>query len=179
MKSEELMKKHYSGISRIAGPLLYLRSASDLPYSALVEITAPDGQKCGGQVIEVSDTITVVQVFEQTMGLDVVNTRVSLVDREVRFGVSEALIGRLFNGSGKAIDGLAPIVADKSLAISGTPIHPVSRERPRDFLQTGISAVDGFNTLVRGQKLPIFSGSGLPAQASRARVLWWFSGPSA
>ena len=127
MKSKELMKKHYSGVSRIAGPLLYLTKASDLPYSALVEITAPDGQKCGGQVIEVSDTIVVIQVFEQTMGLDVVNTRVSLVDREVRFGVSEALIGRVFSGSGKPIDGLAPIVAQESLPISGPPINPVSR----------------------------------------------------
>ncbi|MFH1716623.1 MAG: V-type ATP synthase subunit B [Planctomycetota bacterium] len=171
MKSKELMKKYYSGVSRIAGPLLYLRNASDLPYSALVEITAPDGQKCGGQVIEVSDTIAVVQVFEQTMGLDVVNTRVSLVDREVRFGVSEAVIGRVFNGSGKPIDGLVPIVADESLPISGTPINPVSRERPRDFLQTGISAIDGFNTLVRGQKLPIFSGSGLPANEIAAQIL--------
>ncbi|UCD00308.1 MAG: V-type ATP synthase subunit B [Phycisphaerales bacterium] len=165
------MKKHYSGVSRIAGPLLYLRRASDLPYSALVEITAPDGQKCGGQVIEVSDTIAVVQVFEQTMGLDVVNTRVSLVDREVRFGVSEALIGRVFSGSGRPIDGLAPLVADQSLPISGTPINPVSREQPSDFLQTGISAIDGFNTLVRGQKLPIFSGSGLPANEIAAQIL--------
>ncbi len=171
MKSKELMKKHYSGVSRIAGPLIYLKSASDLPYSALVEITAPDGQKCGGQVIEVSDTIAVIQVFEQTMGLDVVNTRVSLVDREVRFGVSEALIGRVFNGSGKPIDGLVPIIADESLPISGIPINPVSREQPRDFLQTGISAIDGFNTLVRGQKLPIFSGSGLPANEIAAQIL--------
>ena len=171
MKSEELMKKHYSGVTRIAGPLLYLRSASDLPYSALVEITTPDGEKCGGQVIEVSDTIAVVQVFEQTMGLDVVNTRVSLVDREVRFGVSEALIGRVFSGSGKPIDGLVPIVADESLPISGMPINPVSREQPKDFLQTGISAIDGFNTLVRGQKLPIFSGSGLPANEIAAQIL--------
>ncbi len=171
MKSKELMKKYYSGVSRIAGPLLYLRRASDLPYSALVEITAPDGRKCGGQVIEVSDTIAVVQVFEQTMGLDVINTRVSLVDREVRFGVSEALIGRVFNGSGKPIDGLVPIVADESLPISGAPINPTSRDRPRDFLQTGISAIDGFNTLVRGQKLPIFSGSGLPANEIAAQIL--------
>jgi len=171
MKSEELMKKHYSGVSRIAGPLLYLRRASDLPFSALVEITGPDGQKCGGQVIEVSDTIAVVQVFEQTMGLDVVNTRVSLVDREVRFGVSESLIGRVFSGSGKPIDGLVPIVADELLPISGTPINPVSREQPSDFLQTGISAIDGFNTLVRGQKLPIFSGSGLPANEIAAQIL--------
>jgi V/A-type H+/Na+-transporting ATPase subunit B len=171
MKSKDLMKKYYSGVSRIAGPLLYLKNASDLPYSALVEITAPDGQKCGGQVIEVSDTVAVVQVFEQTMGLDVVHTRVSLVDREVQFGVSEAVIGRVFSGSGKSIDGRAPIIAQESLPISGMPINPVSREQPSDFLQTGISAIDGFNTLVRGQKLPIFSGSGLPANEIAAQIL--------
>lgn len=171
MKSNDLMKKHYSRVSRIAGPLLFLERASDLPFSALVEITAPDGTKCGGQVIEVTDTVAVIQVFEQTMGLDVVNTRVSLVDREIRLEVSEALIGRVFDGSGKPIDGLAPIVAKESLAISGTPINPVSREQPSDFLQTGISAIDGFNTLVRGQKLPVFSGSGLPANEIASQIL--------
>jgi len=166
-----LMRKEYRGVSRVSGPLLFLESAADLPYGAVVEIVAPDGERRSGQVIEVSEQVAVVQVFEQTIGLDVVNTAVTMIDREARLGVSEDLIGRVFNGSGKPIDGLPPVVPGALLPISGMPINPVARDRPRDFIHTGISAIDGFNTLVRGQKLPVFSGSGLPANEIAAQVL--------
>ena len=171
MSTPELILKQYGDITRISGPLLCVQSASDLPFGAVVEITAPDGGRRNGQVIEVSDDITVIQVFGQTMGLDITNTTVTLSDREARLGVSGDMIGRVFNGSGRAIDGRQAIVPDRVLPISGMPINPVARDKPEDFIQTGISAIDGFNTLVRGQKLPIFSGAGLPANEIAAQIL--------
>jgi len=171
MSEQELVRKEYGHISRISGPLLVVQNAADLPYGAVVTITSSSGPPRSGQVIDVSEQATVVQVFEQTMGLDVHSTRVVLEDREARLGVSEDMIGRTFNGSGKPIDGKAPVVPEAMIPISGMPINPVSRDRPRDFIQTGISAIDGFNTLVRGQKLPIFSGAGLPANEIAAQIL--------
>lgn len=171
MNSEQLMLKEYVGVDRISGPLLFVRSASDLPYGAMVKIVGDRGEPRSGQVIDVSEEITVIQIFGQTMGLDVTTTTVVLVDREARLPVSEGMIGRMFNGAGKPIDNLEEIVPDKLLPISGKPINPMSRDRPRDFIQTGISAIDGFNTLVRGQKLPIFSGAGLPANEIAAQII--------
>ena len=165
------MHQEYRGVGRVSGPLLFVENASDLPYGAVLEIAAADGVHRNGQVIEVSDEFAVVQVFEQTMGLDVVSTRLSIVESEARLGVSEGSIGRILSGSGKPIDGGPPVVPDARLPISGMPINPVARARPFDFFQTGVSAIDGFNTLVRGQKLPIFSGSGLPGNEIAAQVL--------
>jgi len=165
------MRQEYQGVSRVSGPLLFIESADDLPYGGVVEITASDGRRRSGQVIEVSEEITVIQVFEQTMGLDVVSTTISLIDREARLSVSEDMIGRTFNGSGKEIDDLPPIVPDARLPLTGMPINPVTRAQPADSIHTGVSAIDGFNTLVRGQKLPIFSGAGLPANEIAAQVL--------
>jgi V/A-type H+/Na+-transporting ATPase subunit B len=155
----------------VSGPLLFVHGASDLPYSGTVSITAPGGDTRSGQVIEVSEDVTVVQVFEETMGLDVTRTAISLVDREARLGVSEDMIGRILNGSGVPIDELPPVVAEEMLPVAGIPINPISREKPRSFIHTGVSAIDGFNTLVRGQKLPIFSGAGLPGNEIAAQVL--------
>jgi V/A-type H+-transporting ATPase subunit B len=169
--SEPLLTKEYRGVRRVSGPLLFVERAADLPYNAVVRIRTPEGALLNGQVIEVSEELAVVQVFEETIGLDVVSTAITLVDREARLPVSEDLIGRIFNGAGRPMDGLPEAVAEESLPIAGAPINPVSRERPRDYVQTGISAIDGFNTLVRGQKLPIFSGSGLPGNEIAARVL--------
>ncbi len=171
MNRESLMLRQYSGIGQISGPLVFVERAADMPYGAMVSIEAPDGSMRSGQVIDVSEELAVIQVFEQTMGLAVTDTTVSLVDSEARLGVCEDMIGRVLNGSGKTIDGLEAIVPDAVLPIAGTPINPVSRDRPRDFIQTGISAIDGFSTLVRGQKLPIFSGSGLPANEIAAQIL--------
>ena len=168
---DTIMRKDYTGVTRISGPLLFLRNASDLPYGAMLDITAPSGEHLTGQVIEVSEQFAAVQVFERTLGLDVASTSVSLIDREAKLAVSEDMIGRIFNGSGKPIDGDEAVVPEALIPVAGMPINPASRDRPRDFIQTGISAIDGFNTLVRGQKLPIFSGAGLPAKEIAAQIL--------
>jgi V/A-type H+-transporting ATPase subunit B len=166
-----LLSREYRGVRRVSGPLLFVESASDLPYAGTVSITNPSGAPRNGQVIEVSDDVTVIQVFEDTMGLDVTRTTIALVDREARLGVSEDLVGRILDGSGRPRDGLPRVVADHMLPVSGIPINPISREKPRSFIHTGVSAIDGFNTLVRGQKLPVFSGAGLPGNEIAAQVL--------
>ncbi|MGA2765570.1 MAG: V-type ATP synthase subunit B [Spirochaetia bacterium] len=171
MSNLSLVRIETRGARRISGPLLFLERSTDLPYGAMVEVCAPDGSRKSGQVIEVSEELAVIQVFEDTMGLDVASTSVSLREREARLGVSEQLIGRVLNGAGRPLDGLPPVLAAEKRSIAGTPMNPVSRDKPRDFVQTGLSAIDGFNTLVRGQKLPIFSGAGLPANEIAARIL--------
>ena len=171
MSDLSLLSREYRGVRKVSGPLLFVEGASDLPYASTVTITSQNGPPRNGQVIEVSDEMTVVQVFEDTMGLDVLRTSISLVDREARLGVSEDLIGRILDGSGRPRDGLPRVVADQLLPVSGIPINPISREKPRSFIHTGVSAIDGFNTLVRGQKLPVFSGAGLPGNEIAAQVL--------
>ncbi len=171
MKRQELIHKEYLGATRLAGPLLFVENASDLPYGGMVRITGAQGDQRHGQVIEVNEEVAVIQVLEQTMGLDLETTAVVLEDRQAMLGVSEDMIGRVFNGLGRPIDDRDPIVPMAKLPVSGLPLNPVSRARPSDFIQTGISAIDGFNTLVRGQKLPIFSGAGLPANEIAAQIL--------
>lgn len=166
----DLLKKEYNSASYVSGPLLFLDGAKDLPYGAIVDITDGSKRVRGGQVIEVSDEYTVLQVFEETSGLDLANTSVSLVEDVARLGVSKEMIGRRFNGIGKPIDGLPAVVADKRLPINGSAINPVAREKPEEFIQTGVSAIDVNITLVRGQKLPIFSGSGLPHNELAAQI---------
>jgi len=171
VNKQNLMKKEYCRIGRISGPLLVVQNAADLPYGAMVTIASATGPKRSGQVIDVSEEMAIIQVFEQTIGLALTSTSVVLEDCEARLGVSEDMVGRIFNGTGKPIDGQEDVVAESLMPIAGSPINPVSRDRPSDFIQTGISAIDGFNTLVRGQKLPIFSGAGLPANEIAAQVL--------
>ncbi|MDR7426894.1 MAG: V-type ATP synthase subunit B [Armatimonadota bacterium] len=166
----ELATKRYRSISYISGPLLFVEGARDLSYGAIVNIHLPDGSVRAGQVIEISMRHAVIQVFEETTGLDVAGTAVSLREDVARFGVSREIIGRRFNGRGEPIDGLPPIIPEKRLPIIGAPINPVARERPQEFIQTGISSIDGLNTLVRGQKLPLFSGAGLPHNEVAAQI---------
>jgi V/A-type H+-transporting ATPase subunit B len=166
----QLTTKRYQSISYISGPLLFVEGARDLPYGAIVNIHLPDDSVRGGQVIEVSERNAVIQVFEETRGLDLAKTSISLREDLARIGVSRELIGRRFNGLGEPIDGLPPIIPEKRLPIVGEPINPVARQRPQEFIQTGISAIDGLNTLVRGQKLPIFSGAGLPHNEIAAQI---------
>jgi V/A-type H+-transporting ATPase subunit B len=166
----ELATKRYQSISYISGPLLFVEGAQDLAYGAIVNIHLPDGSVRGGQVIEVSQQHAVIQVFEETTGLDVAHTSVSLREEVARFGVSPEIVGRRFNGRGEPIDGLPPLIPEKRLPIIGSPINPVARQRPQEFIQTGISSIDGLNTLVRGQKLPIFSGAGLPHNEIAAQI---------
>ena len=165
----ELTTKRYRSISYISGPLLFVEGAKDLPYGAIVNIHLPDETVRGGQVIEVSERHAVIQVFEETRGLDLAKTSISLRENVARLGISRDMIGRRFSGLGNPIDGLPPIIPEKRLPIIGAPINPVARERPQEFIQTGISSIDGLNTLVRGQKLPIFSGAGLPQTRSPHR----------
>jgi len=168
--SMELTTKRYNSISYISGPLLFVEGAKDLSYGAIVNIHLADDTVRGGQVIEVSERNAVIQVFEETRGLDLARTSISLREDVARLGVSRELIGRRFDGLGEPIDGLPPIIPEKRLPIIGAPINPVARQRPQEFIQTGISSIDGLNTLVRGQKLPIFSGAGLPHNEIAAQI---------
>ncbi|HYM91010.1 MAG TPA: V-type ATP synthase subunit B, partial [bacterium] len=165
-----LSTKRYTSINYISGPLLFVEGARDLSYGAIVDIHVQDGGMRGGQVIEVSDRNAVIQVFEETRGMDLAKTSLSLREDVARIGVSREMIGRRFNGLGDPIDGLPPIIPEKRLPILGAPINPVAREKPAEFIQTGISTIDVMNTLVRGQKLPIFSGAGLPANEIAAQI---------
>jgi V/A-type H+-transporting ATPase subunit B len=165
-----LATKQYQSISYISGPLLFVEGARDLAYGAIVNIHMADGGVRGGQVIEVSEKHAVIQVFEETAGLDLARTSVSLREDVARISCSREMIGRRFSGLGEPIDGLPPIIPEQRVPITGTPINPVARERPKEFIQTGISTIDGLNTLVRGQKLPIFSGAGLPHNEIAAQI---------
>lgn len=163
MAESELLQKEYWDLNYITGPLVFLENGDRFPTGAILDLTMASGEVRQGQVLEVSSKHAIVQVLQGTRGIDVKNTAVSLKHEGARIACSKDMIGRSFNGVGDPIDGLAPIVADEVRDIVGSAINPVSRDKPSDFIETGISAIDGFNTLVRGQKLPVFSGSGLPA----------------
>src|SRR5512136_1162362 len=172
-----LITKEYRTASRIAGPLIFVERIRKVAYGEIVEITGPSGEVRLGQVLEVDRQLGIVQVFGGTGGLDLSRTRARFTGDVARLGVSLSMLGRVLNGSGQPIDGGPPIIPERSLDINGLPINPSMRTHPDEFIQTGISAIDGLNTLTRGQKLPIFSGAGLPANelaaqiASQARVV--------
>jgi len=171
------MYKEYLTVSNIVGPLLIVEKIREVKYGELVEIETADGVLRRGTVLDVSTERAIVQVFEGTVGLDVDKSRVRFLGRSQQLGVSEEIIGRIFDGSGKPKDRGPQIIAEKMLDINGTPINPQARDYPSEFIQTGISSIDGMNPLVRGQKLPLFSGSGLPhariaaQNARQAKVL--------
>jgi len=153
--------KEYKTIGRVAGPLIFVEKTAPVGYGELVKITLPSGEVKSGQVLDTSDDIVIVQVFEGTSGIDL-NTSVKFLGETIKLPVSVEFLGRIFNGAGKPIDGGPEIVPDELMDITGAAINPYARSNPSDFIQTGISTIDGTNTLVRGQKLPLFSGSGLP-----------------
>ena len=155
------MQKEYKTISEIAGPLVFVEKTEPVGYGELVQIAMPDGSTKRGQVLDTSKDIVVVQVFEGTSGIDRASG-VKFLGETIKLSVSKDMLGRIFNGAGEPIDGGAPIVPEKRSEIIGAAINPYSRASPHEFIQTGISTIDGLNTLVMGQKLPIFSGSGLP-----------------
>ena len=165
-----LVTKEYRTISQIKGPLIFVDRIADVAYNEMVEIVDPDGQKRLGQVLEVDSKHCMVRVFVGTSGLDLSRTRVRFTGDIARLGVSISILGRVLDGSGLPIDGGPPIIPEASLDINGLPINPWIRTHPSEFIQTGISAIDGLNTLTRGQKLPIFSGAGLPANELAAQV---------
>src|SRR3989339_1644543 len=153
--------REYKTISRIAGPLVFVQKTEPVGYGELVKILLPDGQEKNGQVLDTAEEIVVVQVFEGTTGIDRAS-RVKFLGENIKIGVSEEMLGRIFNGAGAPIDQGPEIIPEKKIDIIGAAINPYSRGSPEEFIQTGISTIDTTNTLVRGQKLPIFSGSGLP-----------------
>lgn len=161
--SGDLLQKEYWDLSYISGPLVFLENGGRFPTGAILDLTLESGEVRQGQVLEATSSHAVVQILQGTQGVDIKGTAVSLKNEGARIGCSVDMIGRSFNGTGNPIDGLAPIVADEERDIGGEAINPVSRDKPNDFIETGVSVIDGFNTLVRGQKLPVFSGSGLPA----------------
>ncbi|MBS3126241.1 V-type ATP synthase subunit B [Candidatus Woesearchaeota archaeon] len=153
--------KEYKTITRVAGPLVFVEKTDAVGYGDLVRIRLPDGSTKNGQVLDTSEDMVVVQVFEGTSGIDR-ETRVTFLGSTIKLGVSKDMLGRVLSGAGKPIDNGPEIVPDKKVDIGGAAINPYSRGSPADFIQTGVSTIDAMNTLVRGQKLPIFSGSGLP-----------------
>ncbi len=153
--------REYRTISRVAGPLVFVKKTEPVAYADMVKVLLPSGETKNAQVLDTSEDTVVVQVFEGTSGIDL-NTRVKFLNQPIRLPVSGEILGRILSGSGKPIDGGPEIVAEKMLDITGAAINPYARGNPEDFIQTGISTIDAMNTLVRGQKLPIFSASGLP-----------------
>ena len=160
----------YTTISEIAGPLMIVKGIKNVAYNEVVKIKTSSGEERTGQVLEAFLDKVVVQVFEGTKGLDTKKTSARFIGETMKLGVSKDMLGRVFNGTGDPIDNAPPIIPDNRRDINGNPINPYSREYPREFIQTGISTIDGLNTLVRGQKLPIFSGSGLPHNNLAAQI---------
>lgn len=156
------MKKWYNTIKEIAGPLVVVEKVPQVAFEEMVEIRDSKGQIRQGRVLEAGKDTAVVQLFTGTDGLDVETSEIAFLGETLKFGVSDSMLGRVFTGAGKVKDGGPEIIAEKYLDINGSPINPGMRQFPSEFIQTGISTIDGLNALVRGQKLPIFSGSGLP-----------------
>lgn len=162
MKGEFPLIKEYKTINQVAGPLVFLSNVSGVHYGDIVEVVLPSGERRKGQVLDLSPKAAVVQVFGATAGISTSDSAVRFLGDTMRLGMSTSMLGRTFNGLGEPKDKGPKIIPEEKLDISGLPINPYSRELPNEFIQTGISTIDGMNTLVRGQKLPIFSGAGLP-----------------
>ena len=177
MPHPRLLATEYRTVSQIRGPLIFIERIANVAYNEIVEVVGPDNDVRLGQVLEVDQKHCMVRIFIGTSGLDLERTRVRFTGDVARLGVSLSMLGRVLNGAGQPIDGGPPIIPEQSLDINGLPINPSVRTHPSEFIQTGVSAIDGLNTLTRGQKLPIFSGAGLPANelaaqiASQARVV--------
>ena len=171
------MIKEYRTISEVAGPLMLVQGVENVTYDELGEIELQNGEIRQCKVLEVNGTNALVQLFESAAGINLAESKVRFLGRGIELAVSEDMLGRVFDGLGRPKDGGPEIIPEKRLDVNGLPMNPAARDYPAEFIQTGVSAIDGLNTLVRGQKLPIFSGSGLPhaelaAQIARqARVL--------
>jgi len=164
------MYKDYQTVTDISGPLLMVDEVDNIKFGELVEIFLPNGNMRRGQVLEVNRKTVLIQVFEGTSGIDIDKTKVRFLGREIELSVSMDMLGRVFDGLGSPIDSGPSIIPDERLDISGAPINPTARDYPNEFIQTGISTIDGLNPLVRGQKLPLFSGSGLPHNRLAAQI---------
>jgi V/A-type H+-transporting ATPase subunit B len=163
--------KEYLGFKKVSGPILYIEGISDVGFGEVVQVVDVQGRLRHGRVLSVSRTAAAVEIFEGTSGLSIEGTRIRFLGRPLVVPVSKAMLGRVFNGLGEAIDELPEPIARERRNVNGSPINPTSREYPKNFIQTGISSIDGMNTLVQGQKLPIFSGSGLPHNKLAAQIV--------
>lgn len=164
------MLKEYKTIREVVGPLMLVDGVSGVTYNELVEIVQANGDIRRGKVLEVHGDKAVVQLFEGSHGLQISTSKAKFLGKSLELEVSKDMLGRVFNGMGKAIDGGTKIIADKHCDINGLPMNPAARNYPDEFIQTGVSAIDGLNTLVRGQKLPVFSASGLPHAQLAAQI---------
>ncbi len=164
------MPKEYKTIEEVAGPLMLVRDVENVSFDELGEILLADGQKRRCRVLEIDGTNALVQLFENSAGINLSNSKVRFLGKSMQLGVSKDMLSRVFDGLGRPIDGRTEILPEKRMDINGLPINPVARNYPQEFIQTGISAIDGLNTLVRGQKLPIFSASGLPHAKLAAQI---------
>lgn len=165
------MAIEYLGLSEINGPLIVLEGVQDASYEEIVEFTVDKKQKKLGRIVEVYEDKAVIQVFEGTEEMSLKNTHTKLTGHPMEIALSEDILGRVFNGLGQPIDGLDPIVSDDKRNVNGLPLNPCTREYPRNYIRTGISAIDCLTTLIRGQKLPIFSGNGLPHDELAAQLV--------
>jgi len=165
-----LKARKYRTISEISGPLLIVKSVTDAAYNELVKVETGTGEVRTGVVLEAAEGYAIVQVFEGTSGLDVDKTAVTFLGETLKVPVSTDMLGRIFDGKGQPIDGGPPIIPEEERDVYGSPINPSAREYPKEFIQTGISVIDGMNTLSRGQKLPIFTEAGLPHNILAAQI---------
>lgn len=164
------MLKEYKTVSEIYGPLMLVENVDEAKFDHIVEIEIADGSVRHGRILQVERDKVLVQVFEGTEGINTNQSTVRFIGKPMEMALSPDILGRVFNGTGRPIDGGPDIVADKRMNINGNPINPYARDFPNEFIQTGISTIDGLNPLVRGQKLPIFSGSGLPHDEITAQL---------
>lgn len=164
------MPKEYRTIEEVAGPLMLVRDVEDVKFDEMGEIELANGEKRRCRVLEIDGTNALVQLFENSAGINLSNSKVRFLGRSMQLGVSIDMLSRVFDGLGRPIDGGAGILPEKRMDINGLPMNPAARNYPQEFIQTGVSAIDGLNTLVRGQKLPIFSASGLPHAKLAAQI---------
>ncbi|MBU5592816.1 V-type ATP synthase subunit B [Clostridium sp. MSJ-4] len=164
------MLKEYRTVTEVVGPLMVVEGVEGVKFDELVEIEMHTGEMRRGKVLEVNGSKAMVQIFEGSSGINPKGTKARFLGRPLELGVSEDMLGRVFDGMGRPKDNGPKIIPEKRLDINGEPINPVARDYPSEFIQTGISAIDGLNTLVRGQKLPVFSGSGLPHAQLAAQI---------
>ena len=164
------MPKEYRTIREVAGPLMTVTGVEDIAYDELGEIKLANGETRRCKVLEIDGSNALVQLFENSAGINLADSTVRFLGHSMELGVSEDMLGRIFDGLGNPIDGLPPIIPDKRVDINGLPMNPAARAYPSEFIETGISAIDGLNTLVRGQKLPVFSASGLPHAELAAQI---------
>ena len=161
----------YRGVTSVDGPIVILKRTENVFYNETVCVRDRKGEKRIGKIVDINENAVVVQIFGSTTGLDLDETSFEFLDQPLELRVGDGLLGRVFNGLGEPIDGYPAIVSDKKMNVNGYPINPYARIYPRDFIQTGISAIDGMNSRVRGQKLPIFSGNGLPHNKLAAQII--------